>query len=381
MTGPRPFSSAPVRPDPYAPITTTRGAVARPRPAPRASLRPGPALRIALTLALAALSFPVSRVGAQAFILPTDNRALLEAGNEGAPRFFAPTPGRSWTAGQFGCVRSDGGQMHEGIDILATRRDRRGEPLDEVRAAAAGEVAYVSRKAALSNYGIYLVLRHRIEGLEVFTLYAHLREVRSDLAPGRPVRAGEKVGIMGRTANTASSIGKDRAHLHFEVDFLVNERFSTWLRQQDPKARDDHGPWNGRNLLGLDPAEIFRRQRDEGSRFSLLALVRNRTPLARVLIADTRFPWLRRNPMLIRRNPVAEKEGIVAFEAHLDYNGVPFRLIPRSKSEISGPVSTRLLEVDAVEYRRHPCRRLVFQQGQRWVLTAKGRELLDLLTH
>lgn len=316
---------------------------------------------------------------AELFRLPTANRALFEPGGE--VRFFAPTPGRTWEAGQFGCVRSEGWQMHEGIDILATTRDRRGEPTDEVQAAAAGSVAYVNRKAALSNYGIYVVLRHTLEGLEVFTLYAHLREVRAGLAAGSPVRAGDVLGIMGRTANTATSISRERAHLHFEIDLVLNERFSAWLRRQDPKARDDHGPWNGRNLAGLDPAEIFRRQQQLGARFSLLDHLRNRPEMFRVLIDDTSFPWLRRYPRLIRRNPVAESAGIVAYEASFDYNGVPFRWMPRSRQEIDGALSTRLLSVDEAEYRRHPCRKLVIKRGQVWSLTARGRELLSLLTH
>jgi len=322
-------------------------------------------------------ALPGAGVQAQPFAFPTDNRALLEGGGEA--RFFAPTPGRTWAAGQFGCVRSEGWQMHEGVDILFTRRDRRGEPLDEGRAAAEGEVAYVSRKASLSNYGIYVVLRHRIEGLEVYTLYAHLREARGDLAPGRRVGRGERLGVMGRTANTATAIGKDRAHLHFEIDLFVNDRFSGWLKEQDPKARDDHGPWNGRNLLGLDPAEVLRGgMRRE---FSLLRYVREQEEMFAVLLADTRFPWLKRYPMLIRRNPRAESAGIVAYEASMNYNGVPYRLIPRSRGEIEGPVSTRLLRVNEAEYRKHPCRKLVFKRGQGWVLTARGRELISLLTH
>ncbi len=316
---------------------------------------------------------------AQVFRLPTDNDALLASG--GSARFFAPTAGRTWEAGQFGCVRSEGWQMHEGIDILVTRRDRRGEPLDEVRAAAGGEVAYISRKSGLSNYGIYVVLRHRTEGLEVFTLYAHLREVRADLSSGSRVRSGERLGTMGRTTNTRSPITRDRAHLHFEIDLLVNDRFSTWLKAREPQARNDHGVWNGRNLLGLDPAEVYRAQQRLGSRFSLLTHVRNQAEMCKVLVADTSFPWLRRYPMLIRRNAVAEREGIVAYEVSLNYNGLPFALLPRARSEIKGTVSTRLISVNEAEYQRHPCRKLVFRKGQAWVLTAAGNELISLLTH
>lgn len=313
------------------------------------------------------------------FQLPTENKTLLDAGQEG--RFFAPTAGRTWEAGQFGCVRSDGLQMHEGIDILALKHDRRGEPLDEVHAAAAGEVAYINRKSGLSNYGNYLVLRHHLDGLEVYTLYAHLREARRDLQVGQKVQAGEVIGGLGRTTNTRSPITKDRAHVHFEINLLINERFPAWLHQHEPGVRDDHGAWNGRNLLGLDPAEVFRQQQRQGAAFSLLEHVRTQEELCKVLVADTHFPWLKRYPRLIRKNPVAEKEGIVAYEVSLNFNGLPYRLTPRARSEIKGNVSTRILSVAEPEFRRHGCRKLIFPRGQSWVLTARGQELIELLTY
>ncbi|MCC7373778.1 MAG: M23 family metallopeptidase [Verrucomicrobiales bacterium] len=328
-----------------------------------------------LAACLGFLSLPAN--AAPDFQFPTANHALLEP--SGGERFFAPTAGKTWTAGQFGCVRSDGWQMHEGLDILATQKDRRGEPTDEVRAAADGEVAYISRKPGLSNYGIYIVLRHRIDGLEVYTIYAHLRVARGELSPGSSVRAGDVIGIMGRTTNTKSSIGKDRAHLHFEITLLVNPSFSAWLKQREPNARDDHGMWNGRNLLGINPADVFREQRDRGSKFSLLDHVRQQREMFRVLVADTSFPWLKRYPQLIRRNPAAEREGIAAYEVSFNFNGLPFRLVPKARSELSGPVSTRLLSVDEAVYRDSPCRKLVFKRGQAWTLTAHGDELLSLL--
>jgi hypothetical protein len=321
---------------------------------------------------------PGSMAQSATFRFPTPNRALLEPG--GGPRFLAPTPGKSWTAGGFGCVRSEGSQMHEGIDILATQRDRRGEPSDVVTASAEGEVAYVSRRPALSNYGNYVVLRHRLDGLEVFTLYAHLATIAANVKSGVRIGAGERVGVMGRSTNTRSPIAKDRAHLHFEVDLLLNERFPVWLKKREPDVRDDHGPWNGRNLAGLDPADILRRQAASGNRFSLLEYLRNRPALCRVLVPDASFPWLRRYAPLVRRNAIAEREGVVAHEMALDYNGVPFEAIPRSRSEIKGPLAVRLLSVDEQVQRDHPCRKLVFKRGQSWTLTAKGRELIDLLT-
>lgn len=318
-------------------------------------------------------------LNAQPFHLPTKNRALFDPARQA--EFFVGTVGRPWTSGCFGCVRSDGWQMHEGLDIRALERDVRGEPTDSVRSTAEGTVVYINPKAALSNYGKYIVVRHRIEGLEIYSIYAHLSAIHPDLRVGQRVRAQEVLGTMGRTANTREGISKERAHVHFELNLLLNDRFDEWFRRRRPGERNDHGLWNGQNLAGLDPRLIFLAQEREGARFSLLQFVRGQTELCRVFVRDTSFPWLKRYPLLIRRNPVAEKEGMVGIEMALNYNGVPFRLIPRAASEIRSPAKVQLLSVNEEEYRRNPCRKLVVKRGGVWELTRQGNEWLDLLTY
>ena len=99
------------------------------------------------------------------FQFPTANHALYDPGDE--LKFFAPTaPDKPWTTGSFGCVRTDGRQMHEGLDIRCLQRDRHGEPTDPVIATADGTVVYISTKPALSNYGKYIVIRHIVEGFK-----------------------------------------------------------------------------------------------------------------------------------------------------------------------------------------------------------------------
>src|SRR5215204_3611295 len=70
---------------------------------------------------------------AQLFQLPTANHALWE--KEGEERFFVGTTGKPWQSGTFGCVRSEGYQMHEGLDIRCIKRDKRREPTDPVMAS------------------------------------------------------------------------------------------------------------------------------------------------------------------------------------------------------------------------------------------------------
>ena len=310
--------------------------------------------------------------------MPTANRALFEKGGE--ERFFTPTAGKSWPSGTFGCVRSDGAQMHEGLDIRSVRHDRRGEPADPVLATADGAVAYINLRAGLSNYGKYVVLRHEIEGIEIYSLYAHLSSIRTGLRAGQSVGGGEAIATMGRTSNTRSAIGKDRAHLHFELGLLVNDRFAQWLRKTEPGERNDHGTWNGRNLLGLDPRRIFLEQQAQGRSFSLRAFLRRQTELCRVLVHDTQFPWVRRYGALLEPNPALGNQPPGGYELILDYNGLPFRVIPRPAADFRNGAKYVLLSVNAAEQERNRCRKLVMRHGNRWLLTTQGQSLLDLLT-
>lgn len=321
----------------------------------------------------------VSRAAAAPFSFPTDNTALLDP--NGGERFYAGTTGKSWPSGTFGCVRSDGLQMHEGLDIRCLNRDAKGEPADTVRAAAEGVVTYVSTRESLSNYGKYLVLRHRIESLEVFTLYAHLSAIRSGLRVGTAVARGETIATMGRTANTVEPISKERAHLHFEINLKVNDRFAAWLAASAPGEKNDHGAWNGRNLLGLDPAAIYLGQHEQGREFSLLRFVRTQTELCRLIVRESEFPWVRRYRPLILRNPVADREGIAGYEMALNFNGIPFQLIPKAASELSSPERLQLVSVNEAEQQARPCRKLVVKDGERWRLTPAGRQLVELLVY
>ncbi len=324
------------------------------------------------------LAFPLEAISA-AFLFPTANRALVNPGGESS--FFVGTAGKSWTSGQFGCVRSGGHQMHEGIDIRCQRRDARGEPNDPVFASADGIVAYINTRPGLSNYGIYVILRHRIEGLDIHTLYAHLREPRSGLRTGLSVKAGDPIGVMGLTSNTRQRISQDRAHVHFEINLLLNDRFVEWHKKNHPGQRNDHGLWNGHNLLGIDPAAILKAQAAQGRSFSLLEHLRNQTELCRIVVRDTQFSWVNRFTPLIRRNPIADREGFAGFEIALNFNGVPFQLIPRAASELKGKTGIELLRVNSAEAQSRGCRRLVQKTKKGWELTQKGISLIESLIY
>ena len=329
---------------------------------------------------LAATLFSSTTLFAQTpFQFPTANHALYEPGQE--LKFFAPTtPGRPWMSGAFGCVRDNGQRMHEGLDIIHLQTDRRGEPTDPVMATADGTVVYICTRPGLSNYGNYIVIRHVVEGLEIYSLYAHLSFVRPGLRIGDAVTGGEVIATMGHTSSN-EAIGKWRAHVHFELNVLVNDNFAAWFRKNSPGERNDHGEWNGQNLNGLDPRQILLGERPGAQKFSLLNFVRSQTELCSVFVRATNFPYLKRYAALVLSNPVAEREGIAGYEIALNFNGVAFALMPRAESEIKSRAKYQLLSVNEAEERANPCRHLVVKRGSHWQLTNEGLRELEMLTY
>jgi hypothetical protein len=325
------------------------------------------------------LALSLVSLRAEIFILPTPNRALLESGP--SEKYLVGTTGKPWTSGGFGCVRSEGTKMHEGLDIRCTKRTKAGEPADPVFATAAGTVVYFSDKPGLSNYGRYIVLRHSIEGLEICTLYAHLSAIVDGLAVGKMVKQGEVIATMGRSTNTREGISKDRAHLHFEIDFALSDNFPAWHEKFEPGQRNDHGSWNGHNLAAIDPQAVLLAQAKLGSNFSLATHLRERKEVCRVQVRDTKFSFLRRYAPLIKRNPVAEKEGVAGYEIALDFNGAPTELIPRAASEMKGAAKIRLLSINHEERKRHACSHLVTQRKGAWQLSVAGENRVQLLVY
>jgi murein DD-endopeptidase MepM/ murein hydrolase activator NlpD len=313
------------------------------------------------------------------FQFPTANHSLYERGSE--LEFFAPTaPDKPWTSGSFGCVRDSGTRMHEGLDIRHLQTDRRGEPTDPVMATADGTIVYISTKPSLSNYGNYIVIRHVVEGLEIYSLYAHLSAVRAGLKIGEAVKSGEVIATMGRTSN-AEVILKDRAHVHFELNVLINDNFAAWFAKNSSGERNDHGEWNGQNLNGLDPRQILLAEHNPATKFSLLNFIRSQTELCRVFVRATNFPYLKRYAVLVLKNPKAEKEGIAGYEIALNYNGVAFALMPRAESEIKSRAKIQLLSVNEAEENANPCRKLVVKRGGHWELGNEGLRNVELLTY
>lgn len=174
--------------------------------------------------------------------------------------FLQPTVSGNPLSGAFGDVRSNGYRFHEGIDVRPAKRDRRGEPLDDIYAAMDGVVRCVNKVSGNSGYGKYVVLTHDGEDVEVYTLYAHLAEIDSSVAAGKRVKAGARLGKMGRSASY--SIRREQAHLHFEIGLISSMNFDKWYYGSKKfKDKNKFGNFNGINLTGFDPLAFMNAAR------------------------------------------------------------------------------------------------------------------------
>lgn len=316
--------------------------------------------------------------------LPTANQALFS--KHRVADFYQPTTsGRLISAG-FGCVRNPNfwgtfQRFHEGIDIRSVERNEEGEPCDPVRSMGEGRVAYLNRDPDRSNYGRFVVVEHDLFGPSFYSLYAHLASVDGALEEGRRVARGARLGIMGRSSNEFT-IDREHAHLHFEVDLMLNDRYARWSQRRG-EGEPAHGLYNGANLIGMDPVRLMQFLQvnpDLG-----IADFLKREPVAfRVLaLRQGDFSWVRRYPFALTRAPT---ERDVAWEIAMTYYGLPVRVMPRRKEEISAS-SWKALKAGVwpLTYANGPLLRanvaagLLDRRGVRWHLSEKGRARMSLL--
>lgn len=325
-------------------------------------------------LAVGILVFTGRPVGALELGLPTPNTALFESGQAAA--FYQPTVEGTVESGMFGCVRRGGRRFHEGIDIKSVQRDRRGESSDPVTAAAVGRVAFINHVAGRSNYGRYLILEHRWDDVSVVTLYAHLREIADELRAGDWVERGQRIATLGRTTNTREGISPDRAHLHFEVGFMVNPNFRIWYARRDPKA-PPFGNYNGQNFIGLNPADLLRAYAAKPEK-NFARYVAAQPIAFTVLIATNRLPWARLHPEQIIN--AKNDQAVAAYEIGVTGWGLPVTVATRFAADIGNRRLPALNLVNESILPTDGCRKLVERRGKGWALTADGKTWIELLT-
>jgi peptidoglycan LD-endopeptidase LytH len=288
----------------------------------------------------------------------------------------------------FGCVRNPGNsgiftRFHEGVDIRALQHDEDGEPADHVYSAGAGRVVYLCPDPDHSNYGKHIILEHTLFKVPFYTLYAHLSKIEKGLDVGDEIPRGHRLGVVGRTSNHFE-IEQDYAHLHFEVDLLVNDRYVEYSRKKGD-GTPNHGLYNGANLIGIDPVRFFQFLQVNPD-LGISDFV-SREPIAfRVMVpAKEKISWLERYPSTAKKPLASSHE---AYEISMTYYGLPVRIEPRRLSEISESAQDALSEgLYPVTYANnhdlttHSACRLLRQNGKYWELSGKGVEWIQQLAY
>lgn len=311
-------------------------------------------------------------------VLPTENAALLQRQPEAFFQFvdrdFEGEKSTPWQGGQFGFVRDPRrigrsiayARFHEGLDVKPLQRDARGDPLDEVRAIAAGQVVYVTASSNLSNYGRYVVVKHEFAGSgPLFSLYAHLREAR--VSAGQRVAAGQGIGLLGYTG---AGIDQRRAHVHVELNLFLSSQFEAWHATHF-KTPNHHGVFNGLNLIGTDLQTLYLA-RQANPRLAVVDFLRGVEPAYRVLVpSSAKMDILRNYPWLVD----ASKGRGASWEVSFSRWGQPVG-VSASQTAVSEPVVSWVRDSGLPHYLY--TRSIVTGSGSTGKLTVEGLRFLQL---
>ena len=326
-----------------------------------------------------------------ALILPTRNDALFD---DDGPGFYQYTDRRTkrgvtrpWQGGQYGFVRnvrntpygSVFSRFHEGVDIKPVARDPDGEPLDFVYTIDDGVVVYANIIEENSNYGKYVVVEHWWGGSPFYSLYAHLGSVY--VRRGQEVVQGDQLGRLGYTG---VGINRRRAHVHFEINLLLNRTFQPWY---DDHFEDDdpnyHGIYSGLNLSGINVADLFLTLREEPS-LTIQEFIGREKAFFKVTVPNEgmldilwRYPWL--SPDYNAWTPIYGQVEApeAAWEITFARSGLPLRIAPSARV-VDAPV-VEVLRPSPIEY-RYLTNRLIEGSDDDYALSKIGLRHIDLLT-
>ena len=322
-------------------------------------------------------------LSAQAFAvelsLPTDNDAIFRGGGpefyQYVTRDFKGVKSTPWEGGQYGFVRdpveTPNGlfytRFHEGIDIRPMHRDANGEPLDEVRAVADGEVVYVNTVAGYSNYGRYIIVEHRWNGSPYYSLYGHLSSPL--VRPRAKVNRGDVLGVMGYTGE---GLDKERAHLHLELNLMLSSRFESWYEFFVKNDPNHHGIYNGINLSGVDIARLYLALQENPSLTIPEFLAREEVFYKVTLPKVQNFELLQRYPWLLRGGD----KSAPSWEVSFNRAGVPLKVEPASLA-VSAPTLS-YVKKGTVSY-SGLTRGMINGSGSNAHFTENGEHLMRLL--
>ena len=332
---------------------------------------------------LSAASLPTQTGAAPLdLVLPTENDALLRGDGPAfyqyIERDYKGAKSTPWEGGQYGFVRdpvetSQGlvyTRFHEGMDIRSLHRDAQGDPADEIHAIAGGKVVHVNLVAGYSNYGRYVVIEHRWDGSNYYSLYGHLSSVR--VQSGQEVQRGETIAVMGYTG---VGINRERAHVHLELNLRLSNHFEGWYNTYYKNDPNHHGSYNGMNLTGLNIARLYLAL-GKNPALTIPEFIENEETFYKVTVPRSAhfelprlYPWMLHSPAGTHT---------ASWEVSFDRSGLPLQIQPNDK-QVSAPTLS-YVKKSPMDYSLLT-RGVVTGRNGRGALTRYGQQLMRLLIY
>jgi murein DD-endopeptidase MepM/ murein hydrolase activator NlpD len=313
--------------------------------------------------------------------LPTGNDALFRGGGpqfyQYVERVYKGVKSTPWEGGQYGFVRDPVEtvvgliytRFHEGMDIRPLERDGRGEPVDRVRAIADGKVVHTNLMPGYSSYGKYIVVEHEWEGSNYYSLYGHLSSV--SVKSGQDVLKGDQIAIMGYTG---AGLNQARAHLHLELNLIINHQFNAWHAAFIKKEPNHNGIYNGINLSGIDIAHLYLALRQNPT-LTIPEFLRSEEPFYKMTVPRSphfelvkNYPWMLQGATGVKTS---------SWEISFTRSGVPLKVQP-SDEQVEQPKLT-YVKKSPIDY-RYLTRGVIDGHAGHAHLTESGEQLMRLLT-
>jgi murein DD-endopeptidase MepM/ murein hydrolase activator NlpD len=160
-------------------------------------------------------------------------------------------------------------------------------------------------------------------------LYGHLSKI--DVHTGDAVQRGRHIAVMGYTG---AGINRERAHVHLELNLIMNHKFDGWYgatHQNDPNY---HGIYNGINLVGLDIEKLYLELHDNPS-LTIPQFLSREEVFYKIVIPHSRhFELPRLYPWMANGDAEAEPP---SWEVSFARSGLPLRMEP-SDRKVKEPV-------------------------------------------
>ena len=164
----------------------------------------------------------------------------------------------------------------------------------------------------------------------------------------------------------------DRSHLHFEIGLMVTRDFQAWYERKRFGSRNDHGAWNGMNLMGFNPLDFFNQWRAKRVN-TVQDYFAQMEPAVRLRLATRRVPdFITRYPSLLTKPlPLG---GVAGWEIKCNWTGLPFAWTPLTAMEVMGlaPDAPLIVDANAAVEKREKSKSLAVPRRGTW---AVGKDL------